>query len=234
MNKRVLFITLFVLVMQTFAQEKPKAIKIAEFDDRVESVPVFSRRVKQVLKELDRRPAGTRVFIAISRENRELSQSLISLADKIVAKERREKQRLVTITDLYCYYRLKIVKTEFWVVPTRAEPPYPAPLSCDYFCPTIEIQGKPLFQDKNEKLIFTVNVSGLGENEVGYKWTVEGGRLLSGQNSPSILVKIKKTARLGNGDSVIVTVRISNIPAITNCPDSVSFTSVFQPTPLFD
>jgi hypothetical protein len=232
MNKRVLFIILFGLVLNTFAQEIPKAIKIAEFDDRIESVSVFTRRVKQVLTEIDARPTGTRVFIVISQKNFKLSQNLIDIADKIVSNEGREKQQLIIVTDSFCPYEMKTDKSEFWILPKGVEPPYPNSGICDYVCSTIEIQGKPHFPNKNEVLTFTVTVSGIDPS--AYKWTVVGGRLLSGQNSPTISVRIKKSARLGNGDAVTVTVNIPNIPARTMCPDSVSFTSVLQPTPLFD
>lgn len=235
MKTRIFFIILFGLTLNTFAQEKPKAIKIAEFDDRTDSISVFTRRVKQVLKELDVRPIGTRVFIAISVsiENVEHSEKLIDIAEKIVSREPREKQQLVTIADSLCPYEMEINKNEFWIVPKDADLPYRNSGICDYVCSTIEIQGKPHFPNKKEKLVFTVIVQG-GLEPSGYNWTVEGGQLLSGQNTPTISVRIKKSARLGNGDALTVTVKIPNVFDRSHCPDSVSFTSVLQPTPLFD
>lgn len=74
-------------------------------------------------------------------------------------------------------------------------------------CPTLSVSVSKKEYQYDDKLIFTANAVG-GANEATYKWTVEGGAIIKGQETAQIEVvplkrtrsfkKIKATVELGN------------------------------------
>lgn len=78
----------------------------------------------------------------------------------------------------------------------------------------------------NERLIFTGNfLSGSG-GPLTFHWTVAGGKIISGQNSQSITVKIDKHKRVDKGDTVVATMYVFGLPKGAACLDRPSFTTV--------
>ena len=84
--------------------------------------------------------------------------------------------------------------------------------------------GKPFVQNKEEKLVFSINIVG---GEAGpFTWSVEGGRIVRGQGKEVIWVKINKSLRLGDGMNITATVNVSGLPDGGNCMDTASFSSI--------
>jgi len=61
---------------------------------------------------------------------------------------------------------------------------------CDYFCPSISVSGPSTVIEAGSIAVFTANVQGGPESPI-YKWKVSGGKIVSGQGTPSIEVKTK-------------------------------------------
>ncbi len=93
-------------------------------------------------------------------------------------------------------------------------------------CPTVTLEGPATAIDLGEPHIFTVNVSGgsVDKTKLGYKWSVDKGKIISGQDTQTITISTK-----GLEDTTInATVKISGLPdgcvnefseaSITICP----------------
>jgi hypothetical protein len=225
MTKRApLFLLLLILAVEAFSQERPVAVKIADFDDRVESMSVFSEKVELLIKKLAKEPETTRAFIAVKGLSREASLGLNRAAKEIVSKSKTEKR--TEITEPRCIYEVLPEKTELWLIPKGAETPYKH-LSCGLIsCPTLDLHGKAIVNRIDETLYFTANVTGgYFENGTTYLWSVKGGRIVDGQGQPYITVK----AENARTTEVTATVKIGGMDPRGFCIDTQTYTTKIIP-----
>jgi len=213
-----------MLAVEAFAQEKPIAIKIGEFDDRAESMSAFSKKVELLINKLANEPETTRAFIAIKGLNREASLGLNKTAKDMVSKSKTEKR--TEITEPGCIYDVLPEKTELWLIPKGAETPYKH-LSCGLIsCPTLALHGKAIVNRIDETLYFTANVTGgYFEDGATYVWSVKGGEIIDGQGEPYITVK----ANGSRTKEVIATVKIGGMDPRGYCIDSQTYTTKIIP-----
>jgi hypothetical protein len=227
MRKIVLFLSLTVFVFEIFGQNQP--IKFAEVGDEKSLTPDFVRALDRFAKEILRGPASLQGFIAISGSD----LATLSERHKIVETKIRknlELQRRVEISRRGTRYLASWEKSEFWLIPSGSTRPYIA-LSGHVDCPTVGVQGKVTVANKNETLAFTTKADA---DFTRYKWSVDGGRVISGQGTPAILVRIDRSMRVGEGMGVTATVKINGLPDGSLCSDTASFTTILAPLPNID
>ncbi len=82
-------------------------------------------------------------------------------------------------------------------------------------CPTISVTGSRSTDAPEQLLIFTANVSGGGESDITYNWTVSNGSIIKGQETPSVEITPNNP-----DETVTATVKIGGI--CEACLDSVS------------
>ncbi len=86
------------------------------------------------------------------------------------------------------------------------------PVSCRLvLCPTIEILKSVAAVEPGEVVAFTGHVSGGLQESVGYRWTVDGGDIIDGQDTPSITVLVA-TGKL----NLTLTLSIVSDPPLEN------------------
>jgi hypothetical protein len=86
-------------------------------------------------------------------------------------------------------------------------------------CPTLEISCPTGIVDQGTPATVSVNVSGGGNPNVTYNWTVSAGTISSGQGTPSITID---TTGLG-GQNVTATVELGGLPPACDRTESCSF-----------
>lgn len=105
-------------------------------------------------------------------------------------------------------------------------------LGQDESCPVINLQVPPFDPGPNGTGVFSVVVSKdskdplnfyKGEKELEYFWTVENGRIISGQGTVSI------TVQFNSAMSITAAVEVKGLPE--NCPDMASATGIYDPPP---
>ena len=230
MGKIPLLIFLAVLAIQTFAQEKPVAIKFGEVENGKEFTPLFIKQFDEFLKKVRKAPNSTRGFVAIDADD----LSILSARHDIVEaklRKRADLRRRIEVTHRGVSYRTHWTKSEFWFVPGGAKAPYLA-LTADVFCPIVTVQGKPAAADTKEEIVFTASVG--SDGPVGFKWSVVGGHISSGQGTPRISVKIGRSMRVGVGMGVTATLKLTGLPEDGNCMDKFSYTTMLAPIPNID
>src|SRR5690349_8994987 len=80
----------------------------------------------------------------------------------------------------------------------------------DIICPLIEIRGPFVTSDLRKTLAFTASMGGFEPTR--YTWSVAGGKIVSGQGTPSIKVRIDKRLRLDAGETVITRLTVRGLP----------------------
>ena len=80
-------------------------------------------------------------------------------------------------------------------------------------CPTISVYGPDRLIPIGENMTFTSKIEGFDLSKVGYKWSVTGGKIVSGENT-SVLTATLLPDMLGM--TTTATVEISGLPA--GCP----------------
>jgi hypothetical protein len=102
----------------------------------------------------------------------------------------------------------------------------------DSSCPVINLNVPPSDPGLNGIGNFSVTVSKdskdplnlyKGEKELEYFWTVENGRIISGQGTVSINVQFNSEP------SITATVEVKGLPE--NCPDTASAKGIYDPAP---
>jgi hypothetical protein len=189
-----------------WAQRATGAIKIAEFDQRVERKEVFIQRANEFIKRLSFEDQTTRASINVYEDDR-LGMELIKLL--------YNKPELRKRFDLLIPGRKYIdepANVEFWLVPKDADWPFvPVCMFCE--CPDIKISGLESISNKQETATFTADVSGGSQDSVTYKWTVAGAEIKAGQATASINVSVPVN---GMGE-IIATLEIGGIDPSCSC-----------------
>lgn len=225
MKKIALLLLLTVVSFPAYAQEKPAPMLIATVENIGDSPTEFSDKLESFIQLLSKNSESMRGFIALSGRD-------------VVEKGRRLKSRLKAVPKIFSRIELtrpgtaydnEWHRTEFWLIPEGASPPYKAQTH-DIDCPTLSVTGKPFVQNNKEILVFSINI--IGGDEVGpFNWSVAGGRIIRGQGKDVIWVKINKSLRLGDGMNITATVNVSGLPDGGNCMDTASFSSILGPVP---
>ena len=187
---QILLVSCFFAIT-AFSQNKPVAVKIAEYDDRSETIKKFTEKVKLLMKKVADSSDASGV-IAIYPHNASLYKELFKQAETLTSKKSKIKGRIEIIpVPGVLYNKEPFEQTEFWLVPKNATPPYVFWIG-DCSCPTIEIYGSKNFDNFAEPLMFTANVSGGSQDDIKYKWTVSAGEIIEGQGMPVIKIDLKK------------------------------------------
>lgn len=218
-----------ILALSIFACAQGQAWKFEEFDFAKESRSSFIAKSNNLIYELAKHSISTTGFIAIDAGDVHNTLELRKAALDLIAKKHLESR--VVVSNPYGGYNKPIESTTFWIVPAGAEPPYILRI-LDIFCATISVDGPVTVPKLSKKLRFVANISG-GE-ATGYRWSVSGGRIVSGQGTQAILVKINRGMSIGEGMSVTATVKFSGFDPAANCIDTASFSSILAPLPNID
>jgi hypothetical protein len=215
----LIFILLAVTAVSIHAQGDSQAIQIDKYDDRTEPNQTLVKKTLEFLKALSEAPTTTRGFVAIACRNCDSVQILRKQIRDIVDKNKHVRKR-VELTQPGILYDTRFEMTEFWLIPKNAPAPY---YNHDYgpVCPNITLSGKSEVRYLDKFALFTVTFSGgSAESLISFKWSVVGGKIVSGKGSPSIKVKIDRAA-----DQVTADVKIVGIDPAERCPANFSFTS---------
>ena len=98
---------------------------------------------------------------------------------------------------------------------------------CDYFCPSIQVMGPNRTVEAGETLVFTASISG-GPDQIVYRWKVSGGKIISGQGTPSVEVKTKRKKIAGK---VTATIEIKNHELLVHyCTQTAAESAIVQPS----
>lgn len=158
------------------------------------NISAFRKQLDQLASELKKHPNTTGGFVAIAGEDYAVERQRYDGVKEFIKRRPELKERLA-------YSRPGVVydkewrETEFWIVPDRDKPPYRS-LIYDCSCPTTEIAGPPTFVDGRTSILkYRANVSGGMATYVSYRWKVIGGKIVSGQGSPSIIVRRNSNGR---------------------------------------
>jgi hypothetical protein len=221
--KKILVLAILMLFASfpAFAQGNMQPIKVDEFDPASEGADIFLSRAKVFVKMLSEADKSTTGVISIY-SNDELAKGF----DGMLSKNPDLRKRISLLEPGRRYNNLP-ERIGFWLVPEGAG--WPFELSCAFCeCPSISVDGPDsLFEEMAPRAfaIFTANVSGGAQESIEYHWTVTGGKIDSGQGSPSISVKAGPVWM----DDVTATVEIGGIDPKCNCLVTASFTSKMSP-----
>jgi hypothetical protein len=201
---------------------QPIATKLDTF-----SLPLGSiddDRFKSIAVELNRDPTSQLYVLVPS--NRSALKPLIELLDRYTHSEVNPMR--VTFVEMNGTNNI----VEVWLVPPGAKPPSKCE-ACDESkstkpdCPAISITGPAGITSPGETMTFTT-YEPMGLNII-YKWSVsKGGRIESGQGTPSIKVLMSTNLNISN---ITATVELSGLDA--TCPYTASETAfISQGDPL--
>lgn len=206
-SKLVLLICLAIFSSQVFAQEKPQAIKVDEFDDKAEKIESFAKKTNLFLQKISESPTTTTGVIAIYPKDPSLYKELFQKATTILSARPELKKRVDVIPVPGVRYNHKgFAQTEFILVTQGAESPS-IPTCGLCICPTVEIKGKEFVEDFTKPLTFIADVRGGSQGDVTYKWTISAGEIIKGQDTPIITVELGKA----NVEKIIVSVEIGGV-----------------------
>lgn len=94
-------------------------------------------------------------------------------------------------------------------------------------CPRISVSGPSGIVPNGENMTFSAYIEGISLSKIGYKWTVSGGKIVSGQRTAELIIV---TPPEMIGETTIALVEISGLPE--NCPNTASSSHVICPPPL--
>jgi hypothetical protein len=87
-------------------------------------------------------------------------------------------------------------------------------------CPKIEITGPSGPTRAGDRMVFTVNVTGVGSPKLKYNWYLSSGSIEEGPGTPTIAFQ---TTSNDAGSNITATVEIEGLPA--GCPNTASETA---------
>jgi hypothetical protein len=199
-------------------QTRPEATKVTDFDPATESSDVFILRTKEFIKRILIEDSSTRASVNLY-ETDKLGKILLT-----VLKEHPQlRKRFDLLVPKWSYHDLP-ERIEFWLVPTGTSWPFdPLCVMCE--CPTIWVSGIESISNKEETATFTANVSGGAQDVVTYTWAVEGSQIISGQSTPSIVVRVPAAGYV----ELKAKVEIGGIDPSCSCPASATYVTKVIP-----
>jgi len=228
-------LTLFVAAfgLGIFAQEKPKAIRVDEFQDRggrLEGLIDKTHAFVDSLKRADTESKGVIIVDPGSRYKGECTDRKIRedlAADELIRKvlavhpELRAGKVQIVRGTINLFHSVV-----FWVVPKGAEDPKPDDLQVDFgcCCPTIDIIGRERVESETKTLKYTVTAPKLSPS-AKLAWSVSAGRIVSGQGTNTITVSLNRTSV----PEVLVTLEVGlggGVPFCL-CPNKSEFRTTF-------
>lgn len=232
-----LLLFLSVVTLQVFGQKKPAAILFDTYREiysntQVTNLSNLEEKVRLFAKELKNQSRVTKGVVIFYTSRGDKNANYCSkekltaeirndfVRDILIASKSISPRRLVSLDG----YLREGTQLEFWWVPKGASMPEArstAHVHCE--CSSIEVVGpKDAFNSK-ETLTFTANISGGMVDRSKYVWTVSAGKIVSGQGTPTIDVKIYKTK------AKTITAMVNANGCCENCNDSSSFTTSLLP-----
>lgn len=204
-SKITLLFCLSILAFQTFAQEKPRALKFDEFADSAENQiysyydePSISQRTERFVKQL-KKERGVMAYVIyyharITNKFAEYRfENRVNSIKFDIYKTQLKSEDVVVFDG---GYREKNM-IEFWIVPKTAEPPKPTPTfekSEIFICPSIIISSDTPF-NKPETIVFSISKYHLeGIQNYSIKWRVSAGEIIEGQGLDFIRVRLNNSA----------------------------------------
>lgn len=195
-------IFIFLLTLQFFAQEKPRALKFDEFQEPTETAFVnyqdemsLTERGKRFGAQLRKQPGATAYIIYYRGRITESSYS-----HRLKNKLDRIRWEIRPPND-YANETVKIINggfrerttIEFWIVPKTAEPPVPTPTideSETVVCPNVGVWGESIFNE-DDALLFSFSEYDLKETpDYSFKWKISGGEIVGEQDLSEVKIKL--------------------------------------------
>lgn len=186
MHLSIVFITILTFVTFAAAQVKKVPVKVLEVGAS-ESDEVFTTALYSFMNKLAKGPKTTRGFVAITGNAEERYRITADIANRASLRSRIE------ITRPGIIYEKGWEKSEFWLVPEGADVPYPHKID-DRACPNIEIAGKFYAERGESTLDYTANIFGGPDIAIKYRWKVDGGKIVSGDGTPTVTVRVAEGA----------------------------------------
>lgn len=192
--------------------------KFATLDDLAD-LSLFNRKLDEVVVEMMKRPGSTRTFVALTGKD---SGALIERLKAIrgLRKENPALKDRISYTQPGVRYEPSWKETEFWLVPDKSRAPYVARIY-DCECPALEIRGKPMAEKKTNVLVYSTSYPSQTwlDEPIAFFWTVKGGRIVSGQGTQSIAVK------MDSKETLAIEVELKVLGWEEDCPSCLDHTS---------
>ena len=206
---------LFIVASSAEIFAQSKAIKLIEFDRKIENALAFESKVRLFLREFRASEKTTFGYVSLYTNDR-LAESL----SKALANTPELRKRLLMLRPGIRYPGIEGL-IEFWLVPEKAEPPFAATcINCA--CPTLEVLGEQFLFDGSiprKSLVFAAILS--GNDSVSYNWRVDGGKIVSSKTNSVIKVEPETVA----AKEITATVTIGGLDPDCYCLTTASFTT---------
>lgn len=175
-----LFFCSLIFASAIYAQEKPQALKVSEYDTADDQYSMLEAAIEMFIVQLENEPETTIGFIGIY-ETDELGKKIKS----ILAKHPALKNEIRFL--FYQCYPKDLTVAEFWLVPKDANVPRPAACG-ECSCPVLYVSGDETIDAAAGNLTFTANVKGAMQKVTKYTWYVSAGKIVEGQGTKTIRV----------------------------------------------
>lgn len=189
-----LFAFLLVLILMPtghgLEQEQPAPKKLAVLNN-AKDYAEFVKTFEQFVVALSSAHEDVRGFVALSSKPGEIMPRYKFIRQRM--REDTNLKRRLEVTRPATRYRGSWETTEFWLLPKNAESSY-VQLTADYFCPELELLGNESIAEQTLTSFYSVDypLENWLETSFIFKWTVTGGKIITGQGTTSITVERKR------------------------------------------
>ncbi len=205
---KIRILTLFLLLsaacLSLAAQDRPRIVAALDTTSTfADFTQVFDDFSKRLLKYDD----SVRGFIALTAGADEITTRYKYV--RLILRKNKKLNKRLEITRPGTKYRGAWRQTEFWLLPKDNESPYVAN-TADYFCRPLAISGEHTVGLERRELHYSASYPTKTWLDTPYtfKWTVKGGKMVSGQGTPKISVRRNKRSsnpivvklKIGGGD----------------------------------
>jgi hypothetical protein len=229
--KILLLILVVTALIDTSIAQNRKAFKIDTYVENKETdLASLEQKARAFAAQLRRFPTSIGIvffYTSMGEKNVNFCTKNKLTAEKradylrnlLIGREHLGNKRIVLIDG----YLRSSTELDLWVVPKGTVRPEATPTRhIDCSCAGIAVNGPADPFDSKEVLTFSADVSGGIGDAVTYKWNVLGGRIISGQGTPSIKVKVIRSAL----KQVTATVNVKGANGCCQyCNERASFTT---------
>lgn len=204
----------FIFCLITFASSVAAQTKVDEYTEKPVNLEALALMANRFADRFAAEPAATRGFVNLYENTTEAEK-----IKSVLSANREFKHKLVFLQPGIRYMEV-FSSIEFWIVRADDDEPYtPGCGLCE--CPILSVVGAEFFDFQRNRLTFTANVDGSGDNDtVTYQWKVSAGKIIAGQGTSVIKVETE------GAQEITATVEIGGV--CEDCSREESFTSKIQ------
>jgi hypothetical protein len=195
-----LSLVLFAASLSLVGQDRPRIVAAL---DTTSTFADFTQVFDDFSKRLLKSDKSVRGFIALTAGADEIATRYKYV--RLILRKNKKLNKRLEIFRPGTQYRGAWTQTEFWLLPKRNKSPYVAN-TADYFCRPLEISGEHTVGLDRRELNYTASYPTKTWLDTPYtfKWTVKGGKIISGQGTPQI--SVRRSKRLNN--TIVVSLKI--------------------------